>query len=148
MKNLLNIFLMLCIVINTAVEGKRKKCGTNAENCMLLQTGEIFWLPEATSKCPNLAMCPSGYSLRKQKFGELRACCCLLKNINQCPDCDMSKAGRVPYNVWFDDHLHRSGPPDGTCPIGTYKRQFLRHGLNEVEKCCCEPKNSPYLKFY
>lgn len=146
MRGKLNLILVLCILaVLAVVEGSRMKCGSLQEKCVLLSTGKLFWPSDWTTPCSLTPMCPSGYTLKKQMLGNLRACCCMLKNVQECPDCDMTGAGELSFFEWFDVHMQRNGPPDGTCPSGKFKRIFFG-GPQQLDKCCCEPRNSPYLR--
>lgn len=142
MKILLKIVLIF--VASSSVEGKRKKCGILVEKCVLLSSGKIFWPSESLKTCPIAPMCPVGYNLNEQTVDGARACCCLLSKIERCPDCDMRRKNEISFDDWFDVNISRNGPPDGTCPGSKVKRIFFGEG-NQLDKCCCEPKNSPYL---
>lgn len=144
MKANLNLILVLCTMMAT-VESKYNKCGEMQETCVLLSNGNLFWPSDWTKSCSLTAMCPPGYYLKKQMLGKLRACCCMLRNIVQCPDCEMRRANQISFSDWFDWNISRNGPPDGTCPSSKVKRILFGKGLNQLDKCCCEPLDSPFL---
>lgn len=142
MKIILSFALLLSFT-TLIVEG-RKKCGIKAENCLLLSTGKVFWPSDWTENCSATPICPVGYVLEKKMIGRTRACCCALKRIEQCAFCDMSLVGQQTFFNWIESHLLKNGPADGSCP-GTHVKRIFFGGPNQLNKCCCEPKDSPYL---
>lgn len=140
MKFFVNILLLICVA-KTVIA--RKKCGILAERCQLLTNGDLFWPSDWTTECNPIPICPKGYALHKEMVGNLSACCCKVKRMSDCPDCDMTDAREESFTEWIDLHLERNGPPDGICPNTKVKRIFFG-GFNQLDKCCCEPKNSPF----
>jgi hypothetical protein len=137
------VFLVSCVFDCTSA---RKRCGILAETCQLLSNGKVFWPLQDVKECPMTPVCHSGYILSKTRIGDLRACCCKLEKIEQCPYCDMSKMRYASFTQFFDDHIDKELlPPDGTCPPRFYKRIFIETG--KPDKCCCEPYYSPYLRY-
>lgn len=138
MKQSVHYILLLLCVASTITSAKRKKCGFVADKCVLLANGNVFWPLNWKAECSSAPICPRGYSLHHHMLGELRACCCLLKRMEICPDCDIWKSGKQTYK-WIEMHLKRNGPPDGKCLDGKLKTIFFG-GPNHLDKCCCEPK--------
>jgi hypothetical protein len=147
MKLTVNIVLLLCVV-NSITAVKRKKCGILVDKCELLTSGKVFWSQDYATECNHIPICPSGYRLHKQMLGKLRACCCVLKHLSNCPDCDMTKyTTRQSFFEWIEMHLDRNGPQDGLCAAGLMKRIFFG-GPKRLDKCCCEPRDSPFIYQY
>lgn len=143
MKYTVSIIILFCI--SNAIAGvRKKKYGFLADKCLLLSTGDVFWPSDWTAECNAVPICTSGYTVYKAILGDLRACCCQLKKINFCPDCDMTNAKTQPFAEWIDLNMNRNGPPDGKCESGMLKRIFIG-GPKQLDKCCCEPKNSPFI---
>lgn len=139
MKFVVNVLALLCIIKSTT---GIMKCGVLAPKCVTLSSGKVYWSSNWTAECSSIPICPNGYRLQKQMIGSLRACCCVLKRMEDCPLCDMLKVNQQTFNEWIDMHLKQNGPPDGKCSDGTLKRIFYG---KKLDKCCCEPENSPYL---
>lgn len=145
-RNVLFILVLLCVSISTTEAGLQK-CGFLADRCILLADGSIFWPKDYNIQCNWTPICPREYKLHKQFIGKVHACCCLLRNIHQCPDCDMSLNNINSYYQWIERNLKRNGPPDGKCPNGKLKRIFFG-GPGKLDKCCCEPKDSLFAHKY
>jgi hypothetical protein len=142
MKLIVNVVLLWCLV---SVIDARKKCGFVAEKCVLLSSGKVWWPSDWTTQCSQAPICPSGYRLHKQMLGKLRACCCIIKHLNTCPDCDMSQHfTRESFHEWIELNANRNGPQDGICRPGMMKRIFFGEP-GTLDKCCCEPKDSPFI---
>jgi hypothetical protein len=69
----------------------------------------------------------------------------LCEYITDCPDCDMSMARKQTFSEWIDHHLEMDGPPEGLCKNGKLKRIFIPNEDGKQDKCCCEPRNSPFI---
>ncbi|CRK95609.1 CLUMA_CG009068, isoform A [Clunio marinus] len=138
------IILFLSIVLPTVLGKKSSKCGIIADKCMLLSTGKIFWPSNWDKNCSSIPICPAGYRLHKEKLGDIRACCCLLTKIVECPDCEMPKNKNVTFEKWVKLHLDKNGPQDGKCSDGKMKRIFFADA-DQLDKCCCESKDSPFI---
>lgn len=135
--------LLICATIYYGEAGK--KYGVVIPDCQTLSTGEVFWSPKTNiKKCPSAAICPKGHKLHEDKIGEKRVCCCLFKNVTQCPNCEMAYANRMPLWYWFNVQQNRTkGPEDGVCPTDKVKRILIEQG--KPNKCCCEPRTSPFV---
>lgn len=144
--NTCNIFLLLlCAVnVNLVAAGLKNKCGIFADKCMILANGKIFWPEDHSKKCSSVPICPSGYRLHKEDLDDLHVCCCVYKRLHECPDCDMSYKKRLNIFRWIELNLSRPGPPEGKCLNGKLKRIFYG-GFKRMDKCCCEPIDSPFL---
>lgn len=140
MKCLVNILLFICV---TKTVVGMKKCGILADTCQLLNNGEVFWPLDWNIQCNRIPLCPKGYALHKEILGDLRVCCCKVKRIHRCPDCDMSNVDNQSFSEWIDLNLEKNAPADGICDENMVKRIFLGRS-NQLDKCCCEPKNSPF----
>lgn len=144
MKFFVNIFLLICVA-KTAVAVR--KCGIIADRCQLLTNGDMYWPPEFDKECSSIPICPRGYRLHREMIGDLPACCCKVKRIDYCPDCDMANANKMTFSEWIDLHLARNGPGDGLCEDSKVKRIFFGD-FNQLDKCCCEPRNSPFSDIF
>lgn len=133
------IILLICVAKAIAV----KKCGIVADKCQLLINGDVFWPPDYNKTCSAVSICVKGHALYQETIGDLRACCCKVRYINECPACNMTDANQQTFSEWIDQHLAMNGPSDGLCSDTTLKRIFLG-GSNKLDKCCCEPKDSPF----
>lgn len=149
----MKVFLSFVLLLFYAVHsiGGRKKCGVLADKCMLLSTGNVYWPTTWKKNCNSTPICQNGYILQKkiieQGSQKVRACCCLLKRIEQCSFCDMSLEKQQTLPQWIEMHQRKTGPQDGSCPETHVKRIFFGGPL-QLDKCCCEPKDSPYLEFF
>lgn len=141
--NIYYMILLFCMATKVA-GGRYKKSGIAPEKCMLLANGNVFWPANYTTPCNPVPKCSGSYKLHKQILGDLRACCCLYRRIKTCPDCDMSRAKKQTQFQWVEMNSRLNGPPDGKCLDGKIKRIFLG-GAGKLDKCCCEPPDSPYL---
>lgn len=144
MKYTVIIIFIFCIA-NSSAGIKKKKYGFLADKCILLSTGDVFWPSDWRTECNAIPICLSGYTLHKTMLGNLRACCCQLKRVELCPDCDMTKTRS--FYEWINLNMSRNGPPDGKCENGKLKRIFFG-GPNQLDKCCCEARNSPFMFKY
>lgn len=136
--------ILLFYIVNSSVGVKRKKYGYPVDKCILLSTGTVFWPADWTTECKSIPICTSGYRLHKEMLGSLRACCCKLKRIELCPDCDMTNATEKSFSEWSDLNMSQNGPLDGKCENGMLKRIFFGEP-NQLDKCCCEPRDSPFM---
>jgi hypothetical protein len=57
----------------------------------------------------------------------------------------MSMARKQTFSEWIDQHLEMDGPPEGLCKNGKLKRIFIPNEDGKQDKCCCEPRNSPFI---
>jgi hypothetical protein len=146
MKTVVKLLVFLCAIkgIVFAVQ-ERRKCGIPTEKCQIMTNGKVFWAKDYDNPCPLAPICPPGYKLHKTRLGSLRACCCRYKNLQDCPDCDMTLAKKQSFGDWIDMHLKREGPPEGLCSNGKLKRVFIPNVAGQKDKCCCEPKTSPFI---
>lgn len=137
------IFLIICVTIYCG--DARKKYGVVIPDCQLLSNGDVFWSPkQLTKKCSSAAICAKGLTLHEETIGDKRVCCCLLKNVTKCPNCEMAYANRMPLWYWFNVQMNRTnGPSDGVCPEDRVKRILIETG--KPTKCCCEPRTSPFV---
>ena len=137
--------LIVIFLLNHVLGGKYQKCGFETPKCQILSNGKIYYPKSYNTSCSLAPICPPEYKLHKTRIGDLRACCCRYKSMATCPDCDMTKNGN--FSEWIDLHLLRDGPPEGTCKGGKIKRIFIPIGKGRKghDKCCCEPRNSPYI---
>ena len=137
--------ILIVIFLLNQVFGGRYKCGLETPKCQILSNGKVYYSKTYNTSCSLAPICPPDYKLHKTRIGKLRACCCRYKNMNVCPDCDMSQNGN--FSEWIDLHLLRDGPPEGICKGGKIKRIFIptEIGKKNQDKCCCEPRNSPYI---
>lgn len=141
----INFFLLiLCLIIHFG-EAAISKSGIMAKDCQLLSDGEVFWGPKILKKqCPQGPLCLNGYTLAKTIIDEKRFCCCKLRKITQCPNCEMAYAHKMPFWYWFNVQFSRTnGPKDGFCKPERVKRILMEEGKDD--KCCCEPRNSPFV---
>lgn len=123
----------------------RSKSGVVVSKCQLLSNGEVLWGPKTTKKqCTYAPICLSGYKLAKNIIDDKRYCCCKLDKIEQCPNCEMAYASRMPFWYWFNIQVKvTNGPKDGFCKPERVKRIFMEEG--KADKCCCEPRTSPFV---
>lgn len=144
MKSLASIVIFLCVLIEIS-SGLKRKCGIPTPKCQLLANGNVFFSNDYNKSCSTAPICPPGYILHRTRIGELRACCCRYENLKECPDCDMTQCKELSFSEWIDFHLKRDGPPEGICKNGKLKRIFIPNEQGKRDKCCCEPRNSPYI---
>ena len=144
MKLIVNILMLICAVKAVIA---MKKCGILEDRCQLLTNGDMFWPSDYDRECSAIPICPKGFALHKEIIGNLRACCCKVKRISDCPDCDMTITEKEKFSEWIDLHIERNGPPDGLCSNNKVKRIFFG-GFNQLDKCCCEPKDSPFTYMF
>jgi len=147
MKFCVNILILLCAATSISAI-KRRRCGVVVDKCQLLTNGRVFWPLDWKKECHATPICQPGYKLHKQVVGRLRSCCCVLKKIEYCPDCDMSDVEHQSFFEWIAVHLQRNGPADGKCPDHKWKRIFNGEGPNQLDKCCCEPKDTPFVDVF
>lgn len=138
-----SFLLILCLNIHCG--DAISKSGIIPKTCQLLSDGEVFWGPKITRKqCPLTPVCMEGFKLAKTIINEKRYCCCQLKKITQCPNCEMTYAYKMPFWYWFNVQISRTnGPKDGFCKPERVKRILMEEG--KADKCCCEPRNSPFV---
>lgn len=137
------IFLIICAFVYCCEA--RKKYGIVIPDCQLLSNGDVFWTPKmATQKCSSAAICVKGHKLHEETIDDKKLCCCMLKNVTQCPNCEMAYANRMPLWYFFNVQMNRTkGPEDGVCPDDKVKRILIETG--KPTKCCCEPRTSPFV---
>lgn len=140
------IFLIICVIMHYSCDAKKKvRYGIEVPICQILSNGQIFWSPkDASARCPKEALCHKHHRLYKEKIGRINACCCQLKNLEKCPNCEMAYANRMPLWYWFNVQMNRTnGPADGICDGDRVKRILEETG--KPTKCCCEPRSSPFV---
>lgn len=145
----MNYFVLvtvLCVLFFQSSHELKYKCGMATEKCQILSNGKVFWPKDFNKTCPLAPLCSPDYRLHKVRLGNLRACCCRYKTIEICPDCVM-KTRDFNFSEWIDFHLSKNftGPPEGKCSNGKVKRIFIPNEKGKADKCCCEPRTSPYI---